>query len=333
MLKRGERIGDYRLLDLLGRGASTVVYRAICTDGSGRQVAIKQLLPHLSEHSKLVATLINEARIGRHLHHPNVARILHFARSGDTYFLVTEFVHGHSLADILDRTHPPSPFPPRIAGEIAAQLCDGLDHAHTVKDDEDQTLGIVHRDLKPTNVMVTPEGLVKIKDFGIAKATTNLFLSSLGTTKGTPAYMSPEQVQGQSLDGRSDLFSLASLIAEMLTGEPTFHGEDVHSTMLAILQVEVRQTLDRIETIAPAFVPILYRAWQFDRDDRYPTAGEMGEAVCVAIGEHADGEGLAEWLIPRDVVDRVVTRDPDTLPDESVVVLETTEELSFDFDD
>ena len=329
---RGDRIGDYRVLELLGRGCSSVVYRAISTDGSGRPVAIKQILPHLTAHNKLVATLINEARLGRHLRHPNVARILHFAQSGDSYFLVTEFVQGHTLADILDRTNPPSPLPPRVAGEIAAQLCDGLSHAHTVRDEEGDELGIVHRDLKPSNVMITTDGVVQIKDFGIAKATTNLFLSSLGTTKGTPAYMSPEQVQGQPLDGRSDLFSLATLIAEMLTGLPVFWGEDVHTTMLGILQVEVRGALDQIEQIAPSFVPILYRAWQFDPDDRFPSAHDMGQAVYRALEKSPEAIGLAEWLRPRDVEHHVETRDPDTLPDESVVILETTEELDFEID-
>jgi len=333
MPKRGEVIGDYRLLELLGRGNSTVVYRAIRAGGRGEQVAIKQLQPRLSRDSKLVATLINEARIGQYLRHPNVARILEFARSADTFFLVTEYVPGYSLADILDRTTPPSAFPAPIAGEIARQLCGGLEHAHTVQNDTGQTLGIVHRDLKPTNVMVTPDAVVKIKDFGIVKATTNLLLSTLGTTKGTPAYMSPEQVQGQPLDGRSDLFSLASLIAEMLTGQPAFWSKDVHSTMLRILEVDVRGMLDEVEGIAPSFVPVLYRAWQFDPDDRFATADEMGHAVRQAQGALPEGPELADWLYPPGVVRRIVTRDPDTLPDESVVVLQTTEDIEIEIID
>ena len=333
MHERGEQLGDYRLLEVLGQGYSTQVYRAVSVEWSGEEVAIKQLLPHLARYDSLVAALINEARMGRHLAHPNIARVLQFARSGDTFFLVTEFVDGYTLAAILDRTDPPSPLPPRVVGEIGAQLCDGLAHAHAATGDDGEPLGIVHRDLKPSNVMVTRDGTVKIKDFGIAKATTNLFLSSLGTTKGTPAYMSPEQVAGQPIDGRSDLFSLASMLAESLTGKPAFWGTDVHGTMHSILRVEVRDTLDQVEQFAPAMVPLLYRAWQYDADDRYTSAEEMSRSMYAILGDLPGGVGLAEWLRKRDLGTSLVTRDPDSLPEESVVGLETTEDLSFDQDD
>ena len=278
------------------------MYKAVRSGPMGfrKEVAIKQLRPHVAKGKKAVKALINEARLGGFLRHPNIVEIHEFDRVEDTFYISMEFVQGHSLEQILQRIPTQGPLPPRIVALVAIQICRGLAHAHSATGDSGRPMNLVHRDIKPANFMLTPQGVVKIMDFGIARADTNLFLTQVpGLTKGTPAYMSPEQTVGDKddpLDRRSDLFSLASVIAEMCTGKVAFKADKLYEILHRIARADTAEALAGVEERAPGLVPILRRAFEKNPEDRYPSAGEMCGDLEAILDQLPGDEELAPWL-------------------------------------
>ena len=294
----GQRFGNYVLQEIIGEGGVARVYNAVRSGAMGfrKPVAIKQILPHVAQNEQVVQSLINEARVGSYLEHRNIAEVHEFDQVGETWYMAMELVRGLTVGQMLARSQPRSGLPPHLVTEIGVQVCDGLFYAHAACDELQRPLKLIHRDLKPSNVMVTYGGIAKIMDFGIAKATSNLFLTSHGQTKGTPAYMSPEQVQGDTLNSRSDQFSLASLLAEALTGDRVFSGKKMRETMYLVLAADMTEALARIRGIAPDLVPILARAWQRDPADRYPTAAEMAVDLRKVLAGMSGDEQLGPWV-------------------------------------
>ncbi len=227
MINGMERIGRYQIESELGRGAMGVVYLA--TDPSiGRQVAIKTIrlgeVNNPQERKKLRERLFREARSAGALSHRGIVTIYDMDDDGDLAFISMEFVDGSTLDGLMSEEEP---IPPATLLNYLRQTAAGLDYAHQK--------GIVHRDVKPANIMIDSEGVVKITDFGIAKVTTADQFTMTGTIVGTPNYMSPEQVQGQKVDGRSDQFSLAVIAYEALTGEKPFIGEHLTTVVFKIV--------------------------------------------------------------------------------------------------
>jgi serine/threonine protein kinase len=294
----GQRFGNYVLQEIIGEGGVARVYNAVRAGAMGfrKPVAIKQILPHVAQNAQVVQSLINEARVGSYLEHRNVAEVHEFDQVGETWYMAMELVRGLTIGQMLARSQPRGVLPPHLVVEIGVQVCDGLYYAHEVCDELGRPLQLIHRDLKPSNVMVTYGGIAKIMDFGIAKATSNLFLTSHGQTKGTPAYMSPEQVQGDTLDSRSDQFSLASLLAEALTGDRVFSGKKMRETMYLVLAADMTEALARIDDIAPELGPILARAWQRQPGDRYTSAAEMAVDLRKALTGMSGEEQLGPWV-------------------------------------
>ena len=242
----GGQIGAYRILSLLGVGGMGEVYRARDTK-LGRDVAIK-ILPSLFTHdSDRRARLEREARMLAALNHPNIGAIYGFEEAEGIRFLVLELVEGRTVADTLadvsrQRSQGPG-LPVRDALRIARQIAEALDFAHEK--------GIVHRDLKPANITITPDGAVKVLDFGLAKAAGDsstpklthstaqtLNHTSDGAVMGTPGYMSPEQARGQAVDKRTDIWAFGCVLYEMLTGRVAFKGETAAGTIVAVLENE-----------------------------------------------------------------------------------------------
>ncbi len=325
----GIRFGTYVLEEPIGEGGGARVFRARHAD-TGAPVAVKQILPEVARHELILQGLFNEAGVGRCLDHPNITRIHEFAEVEGTWYLAMELVDGLTIGQLMVRWGhvqglPRAGLPPRVALEIGAQICDGLAYAHAARDEARRPLKLVHRDLKPSNVMVSRDGVVKVMDFGTAKATTNLELTLVGKTKGTPAYMSPEQVQALPLDGRSDLFSVATLLAEMTTGERVFPSKNVSETMHRVLHADVDAAADAVLKRLPQLHPIVHRAWQWDPDDRYLLASEMAEELRRELDALPGSGDLAEWVTSLQTEDHepvvLVTPPPLTLPDEAVEVL------------
>src|SRR5690348_9627652 len=223
-------IGRYQIVRELGRGAMGVVYLA--TDPNiGRAVAIKTIrlgeVHKPEERERLRERLFREARSAGMLSHPGIVTIYDVDQQGDLAYIAMEFVAGPTLDYVLSQELPITP------GHMYTVLCQtaaALDYAHSI--------GIVHRDIKPANVMIAADGSTKVTDFGIAKISTNEHLTITGTIVGTPHYMSPEQLQGLEVDGRSDEFSLAVIAYEMLTGEKPYTGEHLTTVVYKIVAEE-----------------------------------------------------------------------------------------------
>ena len=290
--------GKYKLLEQIGEGAMARVYRAVRSGPMGfrKEVALKQIRPELTRKQKLTKALINEARLGGYLEHRNIVEVHEFDCVDDTYYIAMEHVRGLTLRQLLSRLPEGEGMPPRVVAEVAVQMCEGLAYAHAASDDTGQPMNLVHRDLKPSNVIVRQDGVVKIMDFGIAKAKTNLFHTTPGFIKGTPVYMSPEQVRGDPLDQRSDIFSLGSLVAELLTGHTAFEGEASFPVVRAIAKGEVHHVVELVVARAPAFGPIIERALQLQPEDRYPSASEMADDLRGILGTLPGDVTTIAWL-------------------------------------
>ena len=229
-LPPGTRLSGYEILAQIGEGGMGRVYAA--TDPRlGRQVAIKTLPDEVAGDPDRLRRMAREARLLASLNHPNIATIHELIEANGGHALVMEFVEGPTLADLIAA----APIRAPEALRIARQIADALDVAHSQ--------GIVHRDLKPANIKLRPDGVVKVLDFGIATApvhgdgaaTMTATGAGPGNVAGTPGYMSPEQVRGQPVDRRADIWAFGCLLYEMLTGRRAFRGESVTDTMVAIL--------------------------------------------------------------------------------------------------
>ncbi len=210
--------GNCRVLAELGSGSLSTVYLAV-QEPLGREVAVKALKGSISTSSSFATHLMREARLLSELCHPNIAMLYELMKTDQELYLVLEYVAGPSLAELLSRRPK---LPPEAAAIIGAAIARGLEHAHDH--------GIVHRDVKPGNVLVSLRGEVKLIDFGIAQRTRKALEAEPAELEshafGTPAYMSPEQILGDTADARSDLFSLGVVLYQMLTGSRPFEGED-----------------------------------------------------------------------------------------------------------
>lgn len=224
-----ERIGNCRIVEEVASGGMAVVYRAI-QEPLGRTVAIKALKSSAAQEENITTRFEREAKSLATLQHENIINVYDYYHDRGGYFIVMEFVQGIDLYDLLDRC---GRLPYDVAAVIAVQVARALDYVHY--------RGVVHRDIKPANIMVSRAGGVKVMDFGIARDQSFADLTEAGTGIGTPAYMSPEQVLGDKLDARSDIFSLGVVLYQMLTGRKPFVEDEQRSAMHKIrLEKHVR---------------------------------------------------------------------------------------------
>lgn len=218
-----KRIGNYTVVSEIGAGGMAVVYKAE-QPSLGRLVAIKELRKELAADKSIITRFEREAMSVAALAHQNIVHIYDFVTRGDSMFIVMEYVEGIDLYDLMSRVDR---IPPDIAAIVALQAARALQYAHYK--------GVVHRDFKPSNLMVTKQGEVKLMDFGIARDEAFDDLTRPGTALGTPAYMSPEQIMGEKVDKRSDIFSFGIVLYQMLTGEKPFADDDTKSVLHRIL--------------------------------------------------------------------------------------------------
>jgi serine/threonine protein kinase len=292
--------GRYTLLGLLGEGGMARVFRAELQGARGfrKRSAVKVIRAAIGEmDARLTRALIHEARLGGLLHHPNVVETYDFGMENEQAWIAMEFVEGVCLSQLLQQDEP---LPPPVALEMAAQICAGLDHAHTLSVDGEPA-PLVHRDLKPSNVMVANTGLLKVLDFGIAKAThIGGNTTETGLTKGTPAYMSPEQAAGQEVDARSDLFAVGCLLYEMLTGKRFFSGDTVYAIMMNVVRVEDLlkdiERLDMVEAAVPGASVVVRRCMRADRAHRYASAAELERAIRSLQGPVQAPGPIKNWV-------------------------------------
>ena len=259
-----EQLGRYEIIRELGHGAMGVVYKAR-DPLIDRIVAIKTIFLDLSntESAAFEQRFYREAKSAGRLNHSNIVTIHDVGKSNAVAYIAMEFLDGQSLREILDSGVV---LPPEKIVDIVAQVADGLAFAHEK--------GIVHRDIKPSNIMVSDSGSVKITDFGIALLPTGS-RTVAGNVFGSPKYMSPEQVMGRMVNGRSDIFSLGTVLYEMLTGFPPFHGGDLNAVIDQVVKQTPPAPSSRNKGVAPVFDHIVAKATAKNPDDRYSTAQEM----------------------------------------------------------
>jgi serine/threonine protein kinase len=261
----GQVIGKYRILSRLGRGGMGTVYKAV-DETLGREVAIKSLNPDLSD-PEVLKRFRAEALALAKLNHPNIAMLFELAEHDGALLMVMEFLRGETFETISQR----GPVPLDRSRELCAQVLDALGHAHRV--------GIVHRDLKPANLMLTESGLVKVMDFGLARMTGTEHLTNDGFMVGTPAYMAPEQVLAEEIDGRADLYAMGVVLYRLLTSQLPFKADSGIS--MAHKQVHDAPTPVReVRTELPsACEDIIGRALAKSPADRFRTAEEFRSAL------------------------------------------------------
>jgi Tol biopolymer transport system component len=296
----GESIGPYVIQRELGRGGMGVVYLA--TDQRlDRQVAIKALPPALASDPSRLERFEREARTLASLSHPNLAGIYGVEEQGAAKYLILEYVGGETLEDRLDR----GPLPVDEAVELAVQIAAGVEAAHEA--------GVVHRDLKPANIVITPDGVAKVLDFGLARSDSGDSSSASpdaatvttpsprsptveGAILGTAAYMSPEQARGRRVDKRSDIWSFGVVLYEMLVGQSPFRGETAGDSMGAVLHKGI--DLSALPAVTPPHIRrVLERCLQRDRNQRYRDIGDV-RIELERAGEHQPAVATARGGVP-----------------------------------
>jgi len=292
--------GRYTLLGVLGEGAMARVYRAELRGPGGfkKPTAVKIVRGSVAGRgAALPDALLNEARLGGLLDHPNLVQTLDYGVVDGLPFIAMGYVRGIGLDRLLASDLE---IPPEVALEIAMQVAGGLDHAHNLEGAE-QTSELVHRDLKPSNIILDRHGLVRVLDFGIAKAAAlSVDTTAVGATKGTPAYMSPEQANGEEVDRRSDIFSLGVLMFELITRERLFASTSPLATLQAVLRVEdviCDEGFEaRLDAVVPGLGAVVSRCLREAPRLRWENCG----AVQSALREVADGYTpaplLREWV-------------------------------------
>ncbi len=270
----------YRVLERIAAGGMAEVFRAESAglEGFKKTVAIKRVLPHLAGKTEFIGMFLDEARLSAHLGHSNCVQTFDIGQGDDTFFIVMEMVDGADLKQVIkfyrDRGQV---IPNEEALLICVRICEGLAYAHELKDDKGRPLHIVHRDMSPPNVLMTRHGEVKIADFGLAKANSQLEQSQPGIIKGKFGYLSPEAAQGKTADHRTDIFAVGIILWEMLAGRRLFQGE----TDLATVKLVQKAIVPDIRTINPMVpdpvVAVLHRALALDPKQRYQSARELGD--------------------------------------------------------
>ena len=281
-LRIGELLGDrYELLDLLGKGGFAAVFR-VRNLRLHRIEALKVLSESLTEDPDFGRRFEQEARLAASLDHPNIVKIYDYGSIEDFFWFSMQFIDGPSVGRELKRQGRMNE---ADAARIAIGVLDALQYSHA--------RGIVHRDIKPDNVLLNREGRPFLTDFGVAKSEAALVKTHAGTLLGSPAYMSPEQLQGRPLDGRSDLYSVGVTLYKMLAGEVPFSGEDTFRQTMRRLSESAPSLSSKRGDVHPALDAIVTRALGREPADRYSSAAEMREAVQNFLEEIAPARGRA----------------------------------------
>lgn len=265
-LNVGDIVGDYQVIGILGAGGMGKVYK-VRNMISDRIEAMKILLPNLESDPELSDRFLREIKVQASLDHPNIAKLYTAQRVGNQLLMFMEFVEGESLESLLKR----GPIPIEYGCGYISQVAAALEYAHA--------RGVIHRDIKPANMMLMPDGVVKLMDFGIARAAADRKLTQTGRTLGSLFYMSPEQINGVNLDARSDLYSLGVALYEVVTGRRPFQGDSDYSIMAAHLQSMPPPPIQLDPRVPKPLNDIILTAIAKDPAQRFQSAGALRAAL------------------------------------------------------
>lgn len=276
----GIPFGPYILMERIATGGMAELFKAKKkgVEGFEKVVAIKRILPHLSGNEEFITMFIDEAKVVAGLTHPNIVQIFDLGRIGHDYYIAMEYVEGKDLRTVMKKARErEQTLPIPVACLIASRLLAALDYAHRAKDSAGRFLNIVHRDVSPQNVLISYDGDIKLTDFGVAKAAIKAHQTVSGALKGKLLYMSPEQAWGKPVDHRSDIFSVAVILYELLAGVTLFYqkGDNEVAVLEKVRQAKIPDIKQYVTNIPDRLVKILQKAFEKDPNERYQHAGDM----------------------------------------------------------
>ncbi|MDH3349739.1 MAG: protein kinase, partial [Desulfobulbaceae bacterium] len=268
----GKHLGPYEILSIIGQGGMATVYKAYQAN-MDRHVALKVLLPHLTDDVQFSSRFQQEVKFIAKLEHPNILPVYDYGESDGLVYLVMRLVEGGSLSDLIRKGKQ---LPLATVSNVLAQIGSALDHSHRN--------GIIHRDIKPANILIDHSDNCLLTDFGIAKvAEANSNFTQTGHVVGTPSYISPELGRGEKVDQRSDIYSLGILLFQMLTGELPYHAETPLAIVLMHIQDPLPPLLSKRPDLSPEVEQVLFKALAKEADDRYSSTGELVESFKQAL--------------------------------------------------
>lgn len=280
----------YRPLYKLDSGGMAEVYvaEAMAMAGFTKKVAVKRILPGLIKEKRFVHMFLDEARLSLRFNHANIVSVFDIGESDNTYFIVMEFIEGINLKSVLEHhANHNVVMPVSLVLWILNEVLRGLQYAHSLTDPETKkTFGIVHRDISPPNILISWNGEVKITDFGLAKATTQLESTDPGVVKGKFSYLSPEAAFGREVDHRADLFAVGILAFEMLTGKRLFKGATDYETVQLVRAAQVPDITVLNPQVSPQLAGIIGKALTLDPADRYASADAFAEELTDFLFAH-----------------------------------------------
>ncbi len=300
----------YRVVRPIKRGGIAEVLEALVQGGHDfeRRVVLKQLLPTYVKDEKVVHAFIDEARIVGQLNHPNIVAILDFGMLDDRPFQVLEHVDGVDLEELMKLARARNErFPEAVALHVTVEVARALEYAHGAVDREGRPMGIIHRDVSPPNVLISWNGDVKLADFGVARAKRRIEETQVGLTKGTFAFMAPEQARAAAIDGRADLYALGCVLHWMLVGHSPIEKDTIR------LKVAAGGEIPLSADLSPDCAQIVKRATRHQKDERFLSAGDFADAVWAALLSHAKQDvrrATRAWLESLRPKERQAKREP-----------------------
>ncbi|HEY2900287.1 MAG TPA: serine/threonine-protein kinase [Polyangia bacterium] len=293
----------YRITERVAAGGMAEVFRGVAESLQGfkKNIAIKRILPNLTKNKKFVAMFLDEARLSLALQHANIVQVFDIGHADDTYFIVMEYVDGVHLKSLMEwRRRISRRIPIAHTLYIIMEMCKGLSYAHELLNpDTGKPLGIVHRDISPPNVLISKQGEVKVVDFGLAKATSQLENTDPGVVKGKMSYLSPEAARGEEVDHRADIFAVGILLYEMLTGKRLFYGETDYQTVELVRNAKIPPLKAQNPQVEPELEDIVRKSLARRPEDRYQSALDLQDA----LAHYSYSRGLK--VISRDIAELV----------------------------
>jgi serine/threonine protein kinase len=304
-----ERFGSYLVYEQIGKGGMATVHRAeLVTPRGSKEVALKRLVPTLER--KLVMLFLDEARLLKCLQHPNIPATWDSGRVFGSYFIAMEYVRGPTLKELVEHCRSTvGSVPEPITLNLIAQLCDALDHAHTRRDEHGKPLGIIHRDVTPANIIISETGLLKLIDFGLAKAQGSTEETGVGIIKGKYGYLAPEYIRGKldhgpdkrapKLDHRADLWAVGIIMYELLTSRRLFDGPDAYETIKRVREMPIPRPSLANPQVTPELDEIVLTALDRDLTRRWQSAAAMRDRIRAVIdqsGTATDNQAVTDWV-------------------------------------
>jgi serine/threonine-protein kinase len=296
------KFGKYTLVAKLATGGMGEIFLAKLMGMAGfeKLVVIKRLLPHLAEDSHFVTMLLDEARIAARLSHPNVCQVHDLGEVDGQYYIAMEYLEGVPCSQLLKRARRDDQhLDLGMACSILQQTCEGLHHAHELRDNAGKPIGLVHRDVSPSNLFATISGVIKVLDFGVAKSQDARARTHTGALKGKYAYMSPEQVLAHELDRRSDVFSMGIVFFELLTTRRLFWRDSEYKMFQAIAEEPIPDVRDFRSEVPVPLAAVVRRALSRDPDKRFASALDLATAIAKitsAMGETNSNRKISEYV-------------------------------------